>query len=342
MRKAAPFWLTILVAAVALVASALLYVDYVRPLPVFCAADGGCGMVKKTIFAYPLGVAWLPMPIFGIAGFFAIALLALLPGRRARIAQASLAVGGAIVASGLLIVQALMGTICPYCAAADVSALVVAGLSVARALKGWDPPEHKAHVGAAALGTVLAIGAPLAFGFTKKPLEGALPTVISEEIAKAPRGKVTIVDFVDFECPFCRMTHAELSPLLVAYKDKVHVVRKNVPLRMHPHAMDAARAACCGEEQGKGEEMAEALFKSEDISGEGCAKLAGDLGLDVARFRACTTSPATEARIKAEAESFRAAKGHGLPTIFVGTQRLEGAQDRESLKAALEEALRAL
>ena len=88
MRKTVPFWVVIVVCAAALVASSLLLVDYVRPAPVFCAAEGGCGIVKRTVFAYPLGI---PTPLIGIGGFLAIGLAQLLPGRRARIAQAMLA-----------------------------------------------------------------------------------------------------------------------------------------------------------------------------------------------------------------------------------------------------------
>jgi protein-disulfide isomerase len=339
MRKAAPFWLTILVAAVALAASGLLYVDYVRPLPVFCAADGGCGAVKKTIFAYPLGVSWLPMPVFGIGGFLAIALASLVPGRRARLAQAALAGGAALVATGLLVVQAAMHTICPYCAATDLSALVVAALSVHRLRRGWDPPEHKLHVGVAAAGTLVAIAAPIGVGFAKKPLPSAVPDAIAAEIQRTPRGKVTIVDFVDYECPFCRMTHAELAPLLVAYRDQLRLVRKNVPLRMHPHAMDAARTAVCGEAQGKGDEVAEALMRAEDLTAEGGEAIARERGLDLDRFRACTKDPATDASIKADQDTFKASKGHGLPTIFVGTIKLEGAQQRDEIEAAIKASL---
>lgn len=335
MRKAVPFWLTIVVAAVALVASGLLYVDYVRPLPVFCAADGGCGAVKKTALAYPLGVSWLPMPVFGIAGFFAIALTALVPGKRARVVQAALAGGAALVGTGLLLVQASMRTICPYCVATDVSALVALGLSVHRLAKGWDPPARKVHVGAAALGAVLSVGAPIGVGFARKPLPLGVPQAIAAEIQKTPRGHVTIVDFVDYECPFCRMTHAQLAPLLAAYRDRIRLVRKNVPLRMHPHAMDAARTAVCGAAQGKEDEVAEALMRAEDLTPAGGEQIAEQQGLDLVRFRACVKDPATDASIKADQDAFKASRGHGLPTIFVGAHKLEGAQERHELEAAI-------
>jgi predicted DsbA family dithiol-disulfide isomerase/uncharacterized membrane protein len=345
MPKRLPFWTTIAVSLLALAASAVLLVDYVRRGPVFCDGAGGCSSVRQSALAYPFGV---PLPVFGLAGLLAIALAALVPGRRARISQATVATGGAIVALGLVGWQVANHTLCPYCMAVDGSMVVLAGLSIARALRGWDPPIGKLEPGVAIGVLLLAIGAPLGVGFSRpkpiSPVSAGLPDVIAEELRKAPRGKVTVVDFIDFECPFCRMTHKALAPLLAAHAGKVHVVRKNVPLRMHAHAMDAAKAACCAEEMGQGDAMADALASApaEALTTSGCEDIASSLGLDRVRFHACVAAPETEARIKADAEAFRAAKGHGLPTLWIGETKLEGAQDAASLTPVLDAALRAL
>ncbi|AKU94630.1 hypothetical protein AKJ09_01294 [Labilithrix luteola] len=344
MRKSLPtwlFWLFVAVSILALAASAILLVDYVKPAPVFCGEGGGCGAMKRTVFAYPFGI---PMPVFGLSGILAIALAGLVPGRRARIAQAVVAVFAGLVAIGLLGVQASMDTFCPYCIVVDVSSVVLAALSVARAVGAWDPPSNRKAVFGAVGAVAVGIAAPLAFGLTRKPLPADLPAPIAEEIRKAPRGKVTIVDFADFECPFCRMTHTELAPILAEKKDKIHLVRKQVPLRMHPHAKDAARAACCGESMGKGDEMADALFSAptEELTPEGCEKIAQAHGLDVEKFRACVGSKETEERIEADGRTWRAVHGHGLPTLWFGTQKLEGAQDQATMRAALDEAIKEL
>lgn len=341
MKKTLPFGIVMAVSTAALVASAILLVDYVRPAPVFCDSEGGCGIVKRTIFAYPMGI---PTPLFGIGGFLAIALAQLMPGRLARIAQLVLATFGALVAAVLLVVQLELHTICPFCAVADTSAIVLLVLSVLRLRGGWDPPADRRLRAGGVLALVAGAGLPIAIGMNKKPIVPPLPDVIAAEIKQTPAGKVTVVDFVDFECPFCRMTHAGLGPLLEARKDKVRLVRKHVPLRMHPHAMDAAKAACCGEKLGKGHEMAEALFTvpPEGLTAEGCEGIASSLGLDAAAFRDCVKDPAIEARIKADGDTFRAAKGHGLPTLFVGDTKLEGSQDEETLRTTLDSAIRAL
>src|SRR5262245_41347452 len=80
MTKQWPFWTSVVLAAVALAASAMLLFDYLKPAPVFCAVDGGCGLMRQTVFAYPLGV---PLPLYGILGLLAVSLLGLWPGRGA-------------------------------------------------------------------------------------------------------------------------------------------------------------------------------------------------------------------------------------------------------------------
>jgi predicted DsbA family dithiol-disulfide isomerase len=132
--------------------------------------------------------------------------------------------------------------------------------------------------------------------------------------------------------------------MLSKLKDKVRVVRKLVPLtRIHPHALDAAKAACCGEELGKGDAMADALFHApiDDLTPEGCEKIATELGLDPARYSACVQDPKTRERLASDRDEFdhTAAKGDGLPLLWIGERKMMGAQSAEALRRALEEAL---
>lgn len=344
MRKNVWFWLTILLAFAALVASAMLLVDYVRPAPVFCQASGGCGAMKNTIFARPFGI---PLPALGLIGMFGLGLSVLVPGRAARTTQLVLSGVAGIVGVALLGVQASMGALCPYCAVVDGAAVALAGLSIARARFGWDPPAGRLVPASVATGLLVAIGVPFVVGFQLRAGHGPskdLPEPIAEEMKRTPRGKVTVVDFVDFECPFCRMTHEDLTPVLERHKDRVRLARKHVPLRMHPHAMDAAKAGCCGETLGKGDEVADALFRAApaELTPEGCERIAKEHGLDVDRFRACVNDPATAARIEKDREAFRAVMGHGLPTLWVDGAKLEGAQDRATLESTIDQAIRAL
>ena len=250
----------------------------------------------------------------------------------------------ALVAITLLGVQLWMGAFCPFCAVVDVSAIGLFVLAMVRWQRGLDPPPGaRVAIGSVAL-LVVAAGVPLAIGFGRRlpPLD--IPGAIAEEMRRTGKGKVTVVDFADFECPYCRSTHGALAPLLESRRAKLRLVRVHVPLRIHRHALDAAKAGCCAENLGKGPEMADALFTApvEELTPDGCEKLAAKVGLDLERFRACVGDPATQARIDRDRETYRAAKCNGLPTIFVDGVRLEGAQERETLEATLDAAIGAL
>lgn len=322
---------------VALAASSVLLVDYVRPVPVFCAQDGGCSAVRHTSFAYPGG---LPLPAFGIAGFLLVAALLCVRGRRARMLQLGVTGVGAVGAAFLIALQVRLGTICPYCMVADIGAIVSVGVAYVRARRAIDRPPGRILFGAALGLAALCVGMPAALGSF---LEPKIPAAIRAEIAKTPRGRATIVDFVDFQCPFCRQTHKDLAPLLVAHAAEVRVVRKHVPLAMHAFARDAARAACCAEQRGKGDEMADAIVEAplSELTPDGCAGLGARLGLDPGALRACMSDPATDARIDADRALFQAVGGQGLPTLWIGTQKIEGAQGPEVLGRALDRAIAA-
>ena len=98
-----------------------------------------------------------------------------------------------------------------------------------------------------------------------------------------------------------------------------------LPLGMHPHALPAAIAYCCADAQGKGEEMAAALFAAPpgELDAEGCEKIAARIGCDLERYR--SARPDAEARVAAESAEAQAAGVHALPTLFIADQRIVGA-----------------
>jgi uncharacterized membrane protein/predicted DsbA family dithiol-disulfide isomerase len=321
--------------AAGLAASSMLLVDYVRPMPVFCDDGGGCDALKHTTIAHAFGV---PTPAIGIAGFVVLAALALARGTWARRALAVASTLGAVVALFLIGVQMHFDVYCAFCMTVDTSTVVLAGVAAYRWRAGWDiPPSTPLLTGAAAV-WLLAILTPFTIGKFHRDI---LPAGIEAELATTPPGKVTVVDFVDYECPFCRLNNDDFAPLLAANREKIRLVRKNVPLRMHPHAMDAARAACCGARLGKEDAMSDALFAApvEDLTPDGCEKIAASLGIPVDGYRACVVDPGTDASIKADTDEFHASKGGGLPTLWIGPLKLEGAVGPEALKDALDAAL---
>jgi protein-disulfide isomerase len=331
-----PAWLAMLVPTmIGLCTSTILLVDYIKPAPVFCGASGGCEALRRTMFAYPMGI---PMPAFGVLGFAIVAVLFFLRGARVRALHLGFAAASGLVGGFLLGLQLMLGKMCIYCAITDVCALLGLAAAIFRVRRAIDPPKVVPPV-ALALGLLLSsVGAPAALGATLTP---AAPGPILAEIKDTPHGQVTIVDFVDFQCPFCRQTHMDLAPLLKAHPGKIRVVRKQVPLSFHRHALDAARAACCGEDQGKGDEMADRLFATppDDLTPDGCRKIAAELGLDVARYDECVADPETDKRIQRDKDLFHAIGGEGLPTLFIGAEKIEGAQGPDVLRKAIDRAL---
>ncbi len=321
--KLAPFVRTaalLVPIAAGLTASSMLLVDYLRPMPVFCEDGGGCDALKHTVVAHAFGV---PTPAIGIAGFVVMAAFALGRGIWARRALAVSAIVGALVAIFLIGIQVRFDVYCAFCMTVDTSTVVLAAVATYRWRAAWDLPSNVPVLAGTSAAWVLALIAPLVIGRLHKD---TIPAAIEAELAKNPPGHVTVVDFVDYECPFCRMNIDDFAPLVAANRARIRLVRKNVPLRMHPHAMDAARAACCGARLGKEDAMSEALFSApvEELTPDGCEKIAASLGIPLDGYRACVVDPGTDASIRADTDEFHATKGGGLPTLWIGADEARG------------------
>ena len=325
-----------LFALVGLGTSSLLVVDYLRTLPVFCDGGGGCDVVRQSEFAHLLG---LPTPVFGVAFFIGVFLLALWPARRVLIAWSA---AGALAALAFLGIQAfVLHAFCKFCVVADTSTLIVFALALVT--RKHETPKRIFFVGLAASAVTFA---PLVYARTLPPspppeyVQVGAPEVIQR--LQQP-GVATIVEFVDFECPFCRRLHQTMQDVLKDYEGKVRVVRKQHPLAMHAHALDAARAACCADEAGRGDEMADALYHAppEDLTAEGCEKLAASIGIDVSRYRQCFASDDTTQRLAADAADARAA---GLreeaPVFWIGDVRYRGALPADMIRMGIDRALK--
>lgn len=173
---------------------------------------------------------------------------------------------------------------------------------------------------------------------------GELPLVIRDEMVKTSQSKpgaATVVFFTDFQCPFCRKTHAALAPLLEENHARIRVAFRHVPLRQHPDARTAARAAICVETLTPDLiiDYAHALFETQDLSEANCEALAIERGVDKARYQECLSSARTAARLDQDGAMFDAVKGTGVPLLYIGSTRLDGAQSASSLRAAIEESL---
>ncbi|HLL02893.1 MAG TPA: thioredoxin domain-containing protein [Myxococcaceae bacterium] len=152
--------------------------------------------------------------------------------------------------------------------------------------------------------------------------------------------KVTIVEWSDFECPFCGRVVPTLAKIKETYGKDVRVVFRHQPLPFHPNAKPAAEAAMAAHEQGKFWEMHDKLFSNQkSLDRATFEKYAQELKLDMNKFKAAMDSGKYRALIDADSAAGSAVGANGTPTFFVNGRTLVGAQPFEAFKAAIDEEL---
>ncbi|MCX4239873.1 DsbA family protein [Paraliomyxa miuraensis] len=165
------------------------------------------------------------------------------------------------------------------------------------------------------------------------------PAIVSAEApAKgAAQPLVTIVEYSDFECPFCGAFAQTLDELVAAYPDDVRVVFQQFPLSMHPGAEPAARASIAAQAQGRFWVMHDRLFAERHANGtERLVEIADELGLDEAKFAADLEAEATAQRVRDEQAKGREIGVRSTPNFFINGRRVEGALKPEALQRLVE------
>jgi protein-disulfide isomerase len=133
---------------------------------------------------------------------------------------------------------------------------------------------------------------------------------------------VTIVEFSDFECPYCKQAAPLLDQVLKNNPDTVKLVFKNMPLRVHRYAELAARAATAAQHQGKFWEFYHALFSSQKLNPQIIEAIAGKLKLNMQQYKKDLSSQKTEQRIIRDIRDADAAGVTGTPAIFINGRAL--------------------
>ena len=151
---------------------------------------------------------------------------------------------------------------------------------------------------------------------------------------------VTIVEFSDFQCPYCARVRADLARLRERHPGKLRLVFRDFPLAMHKEARKAAEAGRCADEQGKFWEMHDRLFGDQKrLQLEDLKQRAAEIGLDPQAFGSCLDSGRTGGAVKGDlAEGAR----YGVtrtPTFFVNGRYLSGSQSLENFDQVIEDAL---
>jgi protein-disulfide isomerase len=158
-------------------------------------------------------------------------------------------------------------------------------------------------------------------------------------VAGNPKGDVTIVEFFDYNCQFCRKVRPALVDLL-KQDGNVRLVLKEYPI-LGPESAFAARAAVAALPQGKYWDFHLALLGSEDLNPENIFKIAKDVGIDVAKLKVEMGNARTEARLKEVRKLGDDVGVDATPTFFVGDQPFTGAMTLEEFKDAVAKARKA-
>ena len=152
---------------------------------------------------------------------------------------------------------------------------------------------------------------------------------------------ITLIEFSDFQCPFCRRWHKEVyEPLLAAYPGKIRIVYRNLPLTsIHPDAFAAAEAAMCAGEQDAFWPYHEKLFSSETLGSEIYTQYAQELSLDMTAFEACMTEHKYQEAIQTDS-NFAIDMGiRSTPTFFINGLAVVGAQPLDVFKQVIDKEL---
>jgi protein-disulfide isomerase len=167
-----------------------------------------------------------------------------------------------------------------------------------------------------------------AFKPTKSPATGP---------AAAP---IEMIEFSDFQCPYCLAVRAALKQVLDTYANRIHFVYRNYPLDSHSNARSAAEAAQCANEQGKFWAYHDRLFADPGkLSPANLRQSAGDLGLDLARYDACIEARRYKSVIDEDIQAANAAGVSGTPAFFINGRMLSGAQPFDAFKRIIDDEL---
>jgi protein-disulfide isomerase len=232
--------------------------------------------------------------------------------------------GGALVAAALILGASILGGAYLLAMSIDRGSAELAGLS--ESLK-------------------TAAAAPAAAARPSAPGRPDPGKVYEIDVGSAPiRGsksaKVTIVEWADFQCPFCVRANPTLDQIAKEYGDKVRIAFKHLPLSMHAKARAAHAAAEAAHRQGKFWEMHDRIFaKPKDLNPETYLRYANEIGLDVDQYKSDVSSSSVRKVIDADLAMARKLGVSGTPSFFINGRFLSGAQPYGSFARVIDEVL---
>ena len=330
--------------------------------PLVCLGGGGCDTVRASTYAHLWG---LPVPVFGVAMYAALALLLfyqpLGPTRWAPVRRylvATLSGCGFLFSAYLTVLEARV--IHAWCAWCVVSALTVTAIFVLSVLEiGRPAPEPepvealaqaRTHFGVCMAALILGIPAFYYLSrhgetsIVRQPLDAVIRERLirpDSHVSGNPQAPVTIVEFGDFQCPACGREQEVIREVRQKYGDQIRWVFRQFPIpTLHEFAEAAAVASECAADQGKFWEAVDKLYDDQsDLSKDALRRYAAELGLNMDRFNQCLSSQVTLARVQRDLDDAHALGVRGTPTFFVNQQAVEQPPTVEELAQLVDQAL---
>jgi len=151
---------------------------------------------------------------------------------------------------------------------------------------------------------------------------------------------ITVVEYSDFECPYCRQVQPAIKKLLNAYDRQLRVVFKHLPLQIHQQAFPAAQAAFCAGRQGRFWQYHDALFSTTSLTPEFLNQTAANLNLDLSAFKTCLSSAAAQTAVRSDMREATQLGINSAPVFIINGKLVRGAISFEEFKAIVERELK--
>jgi len=158
-------------------------------------------------------------------------------------------------------------------------------------------------------------------------------------VSGATKPTVTIVEFSDFECPFCKQVQSVLKQAIETYGKEVRLVFKHLPSEGHRNSFPAARAAFCAAEQERFWQFHDAVFAAGNLSPPVLEQIASELGLGLPKFQECVASARSRAAVVKDIEAARLLRIDSTPSFVVNGKVIKGALSFADLQRIIEQEL---
>ncbi len=332
------------------------------PFQSFCniGEAANCDVIASTSFAQIL--PGFPLSSLSAGWFLALIVLALIGATQVfwrietvRALFVWTASGLVVSLLYLVIMGAVVGTWCIMCLGIDLAILLAFGLTLSLkpeplGKRPLDRPRWKTFVtacGVCVLGSVLLLKLMDGGDVDARTRDEIVQAVLSAPVLPVPAGQavltmgpekapITLVEFSDFQCPFCKRGALIVNSLMNRYKDVLRVEFRNYPLdsacnpnmksSMHPAACEAARVVYCAGQQGKFKPVYETIFdRQESIRPGVLSSWAVESGVDAGQLESCLASDATRDALRTDIEVGDRLGIKSTPTFFINGHKVEGA-----------------